>query len=163
VSQVPLWVPIASLFIGPALTAAFANYFFQRKLHDYEAKLEDRSRRRLELEQYVANYQVALRESYVLIFEKGQAAGPVELLKLDHEAIDMVMKPFRQRERLLTAATKRSLLAVANHLYAFLPSLSEAEAISSPAIVDRFRSTRIAYFSKVQQAGDALQHELELY
>jgi hypothetical protein len=124
----------------------------------YRIFVENESQRRLEFNQYVENHQAALLESYVLIFEKNVSAGPVELLQHVYEGIDMIMKPFRLHEYLLTSDTKMAILAAANHLYEAIP---QDGATPSPATVDRFKGSKELFFERVQRARTALLRELE--
>jgi hypothetical protein len=129
----------------------------QQGLRAFESVLAERIRKRVELEDFVTGFQLALRKCYLHIFEEGKTAEPNKLLELTLEGIEMVMEHFRQRERQLRRETKIAVLAVANHLR----ELPLDQGPLAKATIDRFRASANDFFEKTERARSELGLELE--
>jgi hypothetical protein len=128
----------------------------EQGLAEQRAALDEAWRQWRELETWVTDYSAALREAYVLVFERGATAIPEELRVLVQQAIDMVMQPYRRRERLLKEDTIAAILDVNNHLaYLLLGAVPP-----TPETIAAFRRTRQDFFATVERARQAVHAEL---
>ena len=69
-----------------------------QRLAEQKADLDEAWRRWRDLETWVLDYSMDLRQAYALVFDKGATATADELAALVSQAQDLVMTPYRRRD-----------------------------------------------------------------
>jgi hypothetical protein len=180
--QDSVWYLIASLLVGPALTAAVANYILgrrltkfkseldtdmskeveshkatlQRELETYKRDLDGKAARRVEYETYLADQQAALSQAYYDIFVKGRTKDPSGLHDIMIAADDAIMGPFRRFQTRLPIELQHKIFHIHNMI---TQGTSPDGSPPSKDTIARLWSVRDSFYADVVNTKTALDLE----
>jgi hypothetical protein len=174
--QEPLWLVIAALFVGPALSAAILNYFLGRRqkdrdakqareMEDYKAALksaadekgelaERKAAARQEYDAFVREEIEAINRAYAEVFIRGKKVSPKELGKLIEAADEALMLPLRRNRQRLSSDVRDAVTSIHNRLSQALPP--DGSQMSARTI-DQLWQIRDRFYDETQRVAIVLE------